>query len=122
MQKPKNIKAGNKKNNHSRRGTVSTNCSIGNRLFDVSIRKCSYKATAIKSLRQHPDLSRNLFTDPESSKAQEAQEVILLEMITATGKEFLDDLDVRGQKDPAIITYDGYIIGKQQDCPPEKYK
>lgn len=64
----------------------------------------------LKYLRKHPDLPRDLFKDPETSRAQEAQEEILLEMINATGKDFLEDLDERGQEDPAIITYDGYIV------------
>lgn len=64
----------------------------------------------LKYLRNHPDLPRNLFADPETAKAQEAQEEILLEMILSTGKDFLSDLDQRGQEDSAIITYDGYLV------------
>lgn len=64
----------------------------------------------LRYLRQHPDFPRTLFADPESSKAQDAQEEILLEMISSTGKDFLTDLGKRGQEDPAIITYDGYIV------------
>lgn len=64
----------------------------------------------LKYLREHPELPRSLFADPESSLAQNAQEEILIEMVRATGKEFIDDLETRGQIDPAIITYDGYII------------
>ena len=61
-------------------------------------------------LRNHPDVSSALFTDPETSRAQSAQQEILVEMINRTGKDFLDDLELRGQEDPAIVTFDGYIV------------
>lgn len=64
----------------------------------------------LRYLRNHPDIPRTIFTDPESSKAQESQEEILLEMILSTGKDFLSDLEQRGQEDAAIITYDGYLV------------
>jgi len=64
----------------------------------------------MKYLRDNPTLQRNLFLDPESSQAQEAQEEILNRINKAVGKDFLDDLRVRGQEDPAIITYDGYLV------------
>jgi len=62
-------------------------------------------------LRSNPTLPKNLFSDPESSMAQEAQEVILnrINNSTRSSKDFLDDL-ARGQSEPAIITYDGYLI------------
>jgi ParB-like chromosome segregation protein Spo0J len=64
----------------------------------------------LKYLKKHPDLPSDIFEDPETLKAQEAQEEILLEMINLSGKDFVDDLIERGQEDPAIITYDGYIV------------
>lgn len=64
----------------------------------------------MKYLRDNPTLQRNLFLDPESSQAQEAQEEILNRINKAVGKDFIEDLRVRGQEDPAIITYDGYLV------------
>jgi hypothetical protein len=64
----------------------------------------------LRFLRDHPTLPKTLFNDPESSQAQDAQENILIAMINTTGQEFLRDLQLRGQDDPAIITYDGYIV------------
>lgn len=61
-------------------------------------------------LRNHPDLPKDLFTDPESSQAQSAQEAILVSMVEETGKEFQQDLANRGQEQPAIITFDGFIV------------
>jgi hypothetical protein len=55
------------------------------------------------------NLAIDFFADPESSEVQEAQEAILLEM-AKTDSDFIDDLDKKGQDDPAIITYDGYIV------------
>jgi len=68
------------------------------------------KRQQLKYLKNHPDQPADLFKDSESLQAQMAQEEILLDMIHATGRDFLTDLDERGQEDPAIITYDGYII------------
>lgn len=64
----------------------------------------------MKYLRDNPTLQRNLFLDPESSQAQEAQEEILNKINKAVGKAFIEDLRARGQEDPAIITYDGYLV------------
>ncbi|MCB8949166.1 MAG: hypothetical protein H6653_14225 [Ardenticatenaceae bacterium] len=64
----------------------------------------------LKYLRSHPESPINLFEDAESSAAQEAQASILLEMIDSSGQEFVQDLNDRGQEDPAIITYDGFIV------------
>lgn len=64
----------------------------------------------LRYLRNHPDLPKDLFLDPESQRAQDAQESILLDMIDATGQDFVRDLDEHGQDDPAIITLEGYII------------
>ncbi len=61
-------------------------------------------------LRTHPSLPKDLFSDPESEQAQEAQEEILNEINKASGKEFFEDLKARGQNDAAIITFDGYLI------------
>lgn len=60
-------------------------------------------------LRKNPKLSRDLFKDPESSEAQEAQENILNQINKAAGNDFISDLK-KGQDDPAIITYDGYLV------------
>lgn len=64
----------------------------------------------MKYLREHPTLQQNLFSDPESSKAQEVQELILTQINKSAGKDFLDDLRERGQDDAAIITFDGYLV------------
>lgn len=61
-------------------------------------------------LRTHPSLPKNLFSDPESSIAQEAQEEILNQINKEAGKDFFKDLSIRGQDESAIITYDGYLI------------
>ena len=50
-----------------------------------------------------------MFSDPESKLAQETQEKILNSMVLDK-KDFLNDLRTRKQVEPAIITYDGYII------------
>ncbi|MCK6463063.1 MAG: hypothetical protein L6Q29_04605 [Candidatus Pacebacteria bacterium] len=64
----------------------------------------------LRYLRENPTLPKSLFDDPESSKAQDAQEFILIEMIKAKGKDFLEDLRLRGQDEAAIVTYDGYLV------------
>ena len=61
-------------------------------------------------LRSHPDLPKDLFDDPETSQAQEAQEAILIQMVEETGRGFLQDLGDRGQEEPVIIAYDGFIV------------
>ncbi len=61
-------------------------------------------------LRSNPSLSPTLFNDSESIKAQEAQEAILNKINRDAGKDFFEDLKFRGQDEPAIITYDGYLI------------
>lgn len=68
------------------------------------------KRQQLRYLSNHPVLDKDFFSDPESTEVQNAQEAILLEMIHATGKDFIQDLDDRGQDDPAIITYEGYIV------------
>lgn len=55
-------------------------------------------------------LSKDLFNDPESYFAQQAQEAILIEMVRSKGKDLLEDLKIRKQDDACIITYDEYIV------------
>lgn len=64
----------------------------------------------LRYLRANPALPPNLFENPESSIAQEAQEAILNIINKEAGREFVEDLKTRGQDEPAIITYDGYLI------------
>jgi hypothetical protein len=63
-------------------------------------------------LKSNLELPKDFFKDPESTEVQMVQEEILLNLITssASGQSFLDDLEVRGQDDPAIITFEGYIV------------
>lgn len=60
-------------------------------------------------LRTNSSLPRDFFDDPESKQAQAAQEEILLDMVL-NHKDFLNDLQQYGQDEPAIITYDGYLV------------
>ncbi len=60
-------------------------------------------------LRNHPELPTDLFEDTESTLTQNAQEKILLDLVL-NKKDFLVDLEARGQVEPAIITFDGYIL------------
>ena len=71
-------------------------------------------------LRNHPELSPDLFDDPESSLTQNAQEKILLEMVL-NKKDFVSDLEIRGQVEPAIITFDGYILNGNRRTAALKY-
>jgi len=59
-------------------------------------------------LEANPQLPRNLFDDPESEVAQNAQGAILLKMVNDGGLR--SDLLREGQRQPAIITYDGYVL------------
>ena len=62
-------------------------------------------------VRNTPGMPKNLFDDPESVKAQEAQELILNQINnTPANRDFFEDLKMRGQDDFAIITYDGYLV------------
>lgn len=61
-------------------------------------------------LRTNSMLSKAIFDDPESSDAQKHQEIILEHINSEAGKDFFNDLEHRGQSDPAIITYDGYLV------------
>jgi len=66
------------------------------------------KRKQIEYLSKNPDVPHDLFSDPESKMAQETQHIIL--------KEMINDMDLKtnlldeGQRDPAIITYDGYVL------------
>ena len=62
----------------------------------------------IEYLQNNPDAPSDLFNDPESNEAQEAQNIILLDLINEKGLK--DDLLTEGQRKPAIITYDGYVL------------
>jgi hypothetical protein len=64
----------------------------------------------MKYLRDNPTLPKDLFSNPESALAQEAQEIILNEINKDAGKDFFNDLNIRGQDEAAIISYDGYLI------------
>lgn len=66
-------------------------------------------------------LSKDLFNDPESYFAQEAQEAILIEMVRSKGKDLLEDLKIRKQDDACIITYDGYIVNGNRRTAAIKY-
>lgn len=66
-------------------------------------------------------LSEDYFGDPESANAQNSQEEILLEMVKSKGKDILEDLKLRGQEDPCIITYDGYIVNGNRRTSALKY-
>lgn len=66
-------------------------------------------------------LSKNFFSDPESSRAQDAQEEILIEMVRSRGKDLLDDLRLNKQDDSCIITYDGYIVNGNRRIAALKY-
>lgn len=62
----------------------------------------------IEYLQKFPHLPQDLFEDPESKSAQDAQHVILKEMIEEAGLR--QDIKDEGQRDPAIITYDGFVV------------
>lgn len=62
----------------------------------------------LEYLASHPDDPKDLFDDPESKAAQDAQETILLGMVKQEGLE--KDLLDEGQREPAIITYDGFVV------------
>jgi hypothetical protein len=66
----------------------------------------------LEYLEKNPNLNQNFFDDPESPQVQDAQREILLDVIdkSPTGELFYDDLRARGQDEPAIVTYEGYII------------
>jgi hypothetical protein len=57
---------------------------------------------------ENQDTPEDLFADPESDVAQEAQHEILLGLVDQEG--LLDDLDKVKQREPVIITYDGYVL------------
>jgi hypothetical protein len=53
-------------------------------------------------------LPDDFFTDPESPDAQTAQYEILLELIDE--RDLAEDLLDKGQRNPIVLTYDGYIV------------
>lgn len=59
---------------------------------------------------QNSNLERSIFDDPESSRAQESQFEILKQMLNESDEGLKSDLESHGQDDPAIITYDGFIV------------
>jgi len=63
----------------------------------------------ITYLEDHPELDKNFFSDPEEPKVQRAQDEILNELLQSTG-DFIQDLRDHGQDEPAIITYEGYLV------------
>ncbi len=64
-----------------------------------------------KYLKENDGLLKDFFKDPESNKVQAAQEEILLQLINQSenNEAFRKSL-INGQEEPAIISYDGYII------------
>jgi len=59
-------------------------------------------------LADQPELPRDLFGDGASDAAQRAQQLILWEMGQEANLEQL--LDMEGQRDPLVLTFDGYVI------------
>lgn len=59
-------------------------------------------------LADNPELPRDLFADGASDAAQQAQQTILWEMGQEANLETL--LESEGQRDPLVLTYDGYVI------------
>ena len=59
-------------------------------------------------LNKNPMLPHYLFDDPESNEAQNAQHEVLLDMVDEKGLK--SDILEEGQRQPAIITVDGYVI------------
>jgi hypothetical protein len=71
----------------------------------------------IQYLEQNPHLDTDTFVDPETTAAQEAQHRILHEMLQKTGKKFIEDIEERGQDQPAIITHIGVLVnGNRRTC------
>ena len=59
-------------------------------------------------LEKDSQAPRDLFRDPETDAAQKAQHKILLGMVDESGLR--KDIGDEGQRQPAIITYDGYVL------------
>ncbi len=59
-------------------------------------------------LADHPDSPSDLFADPASEVAQQAQHEILYEMAKEANLEQL--LEDEGQRDPLVLTFDGYVV------------
>jgi hypothetical protein len=53
-------------------------------------------------------LPADFFADPESDEAQAAQHEILLELIDEA--DLAEDLIAKGQLNPVVLTYDGFIV------------
>lgn len=83
--------------------------SINSQFLKYRIENSRTIIQQLSYLRNNPQLPKNIFSDPESNAAQNAQEQILLSMVLPK-KDFLKDLQDRKQDVPAIITYDGYIV------------
>jgi hypothetical protein len=66
----------------------------------------THRAQALYIERQ--GLGADFFADPESDEAQTAQHEILLELINE--RDLAEDLRGKGQLNPLVLTYDGYII------------
>jgi hypothetical protein len=64
----------------------------------------------IQYLETHPDLPGTVFSDQETTLAQNAQKEILDGMLSTSGKDITEDLSERGQQDPAILTFDGFLV------------
>jgi hypothetical protein len=63
----------------------------------------------IEYQQAHPE-QPNIFIDAETTIGQDAQYQILTDLLNESGKDIINDLEIRGQQDPAIITFDGFII------------
>src|SRR5262245_42282213 len=59
-------------------------------------------------LDEHPELPKEFFQDPEDPKVQQAQHQILLRMIAEKGLN--KDLGDRGQREPLVLTKDGFVV------------
>ncbi len=66
-------------------------------------------------LDRHPELPTDFFNDPEDPAVQAAQHEILLALIDEAGLR--QDLVDRGQWNPLVLTYDGFIVdGNRRLC------
>jgi len=113
----KNVKKGNTPRTYTIRGWRET--YLVKPIIKLHVDYLMFRIGNSRTLRQqisylsnNPDLSDDFFKDPEASVVQKAQEEILLSMInsSSTGKDFLEDLDSRGQDEPTIITFEGYLV------------
>lgn len=66
-------------------------------------------------LDRHADLPLDFFDDPEDPNVQAAQHDILVELVNEGGLD--TDLASRGQWNPLIVTYDGFVVdGNRRLC------